>query len=67
MNCNYKSSKAGRKAESGNVRVEPVFRKPIDIKKFASAVLALAIKQAEEKSHLQLKDKSDREDMGQGG
>lgn len=46
----YKVSQAGRKMQSDKVRIEPVFRKPIDIDKLGKAILALTLKQAEDQT-----------------
>jgi len=36
-------STRGRKAGSGNVRLEPVFRKEIDIEKLGRAIISMAV------------------------
>lgn len=46
----YKVSPAGRKIQSDKVRIEPVFRKPIDVDKLGKAIIALALRQAEDQT-----------------
>lgn len=46
----YKVSPVGRKMQSDKVRIEPVFRKPIDVDKLGKAILSLALKQAEDQT-----------------
>jgi hypothetical protein len=56
-------SPRGRKPGSGNVRIEPVFRKEIDIEKLGRAIIAMAVHEVKKEMESKSNDQPSEEDV----